>query len=104
MNNNDTIDIKILCYRNPVCYSVWRIVQHVIIHLSRQFPDADFRISMIKDSSEIAKHTHNLFLPSLVINEKLVCSGHIPSQQEVLAWFQVALAEKGFQPSAMRER
>jgi hypothetical protein len=59
---------------------------------------------MIRDSSEIAKYTHNLVLPSLVINGKLICSGHIPSREEVLAWLQVALAEMGLQPSAMRER
>ena len=104
MNNNDTIDIKILCYRTPVCYSVWRIVQHVINQLSLRFPDADFKISMIKDSTQIAKYTHNLVLPSVVINEELVSSGHVPSQQEVLAWLQVALAEKGYLPSAMSDR
>jgi len=104
MNNNDTMDIKILCYRNPVCYSVWRIVQHAINQLSPQFPDADFKISMIKDSSEISKYTHNLVLPSVVINGILVCSGHVPCQQEILEWLQVALAERGYQPSAMRDR
>jgi hypothetical protein len=104
MNINDTMDIKILCYRNPVCYSVWREVQHVINHLSLQFPEIDFKISMIKNSSEIAKYTHNLVLPSIVINEKLVCSGHIPNQDEVLAWLQVALAERDHQPSAMSDR
>jgi len=104
MNNKDTIDIKILCYRTPVCYSVWRIVQHVIGHLSLRFPDAGFKISMIKDSAQITKYTHNLVLPSVVIDEKLVCSGHFPGQQDVLAWLQVALAEKGFQSSAIRDR
>ena len=54
---------------------------------------------MIRDSSQIAKYTHNLVLPSLVINEKLVCSGHIPGHEEVLASLQVALAEKGYQPA-----
>lgn len=97
------MNIKILCYRNPVCYSVWRIVQHAIEQLAPQFPEVDFRISMIRDSSEIAKYTHNLVLPSVVINEKLVCSGHIPSRKEIITCLQVALAEKGFQPSAMRE-
>lgn len=104
MNTNTTITIKILCYRNPVCYSVWRIVQHVIDQLSPQFSDADFKISMIRDSSKIANYTHNLVLPSVVIDEKLVSSGHIPNQQEVLAWLQVALVSRGYQPSAIRDR
>ena len=104
MNNNENImDIKILCYRTPVCYSVWRVVQHGIDRLSPQFPDAEFKIRMIKDSAQIAKYTHNLVLPSVVINGKLVSEGHVPSHQEVFEWLQVALAEMGYQPSAMRE-
>ncbi|OGN72172.1 MAG: hypothetical protein A2X25_00465 [Chloroflexi bacterium GWB2_49_20] len=95
------MEIKILCYRTPVCYSVWRVVQQAINQLSPQFPDADITINMIKDSTEIAKYTHNLLLPSLVINEKLICSGHIPSNEEVVAWLQVALATSGYQPVAM---
>lgn len=102
MNNTGGMEIKILCYRNPVCYSVWRIVQQVINRLSPYFPEVDFKISMTRDSSQIAKYTHNLVLPSLVINEKLVCSGHLPDQEEVLAWLQVALAEKVCQPAVMR--
>lgn len=56
---------------------------------------------MIKDSTEIAKYTHNLLLPSLVINEKLVCAGHLPGKEEVVAWLQVALVTSGYQPAAM---
>jgi len=97
------MNIKILCYRNPVCYSVWRTIQHAIDYLSPQFPEVDFRINLIRDSSEIAKYTHNLVLPSVVINEKLVCSGHTPSWKEILTCLQVALAEMGIQPSAMKE-
>ena len=104
MNSQEPINIKILCYRDPVCYSVWRIVRGVINQLSRQFPEVDFKIDMIKDSARIAKYTHNLVLPSLVINEKLVCSGHIPSQQDVLSWLQVELAERGYSPAGTRER
>lgn len=103
LNHQETITMKILCYRDPVCYSVWRIVRQVINHLSRQFPEIEFKIDMIRDSAQIAKYTHNLVLPSLVINEKLVCSGQIPSQKDVLTWLQVALAEKGYQPAGTRE-
>lgn len=95
------MEIKILCYRTPVCYSVWRVVQQAINQLSPQFPEVVIKVTMIKDSTEIVKYTHNLVLPSLVINEKLVCAGYIPSKQEVVAWLQVALATSGYQPAAM---
>lgn len=104
MRTNDTIHIKILCFRTPVCYAVWRVVQHVIDYLSPLFPEVEFRVTLIKDSSQIAQYTRNLVLPSLVIDEKLICSGQIPSQQEILGWLQLALAGKGHQPAVIRSR
>jgi len=56
---------------------------------------------MVKDTTEIAKYTHNLLLPSLVIDEKLVSAGHIPCKDEVISFLQVALATSGYQPVAM---
>lgn len=92
------MEIKILCYRTPVCYAVWRVVQHAIAQLAPQFPDVTIKITMIKDTMEISKYTHNLLLPSLVINEKLVSAGHIPCKDEVVSYLQVALATSGYQP------
>lgn len=104
MNHLETIDIKILCYRNPVCYSVWRVVQSVVNQLSPQFPGVDFNLSMVRNSTEIGRYTQHLVLPSLVINGKLVCSGYVPARREVLAWLQVALASLGLQPAGMGGR
>jgi hypothetical protein len=95
------MEIKILCYRTPVCYSVWRVVQQAINELSPQFPQAEFNVTMIKDTTEIAKYTHNLLLPSLVIDEKLVSAGRIPCKGDVIAWLQIALATGGYQTAAM---
>jgi hypothetical protein len=95
------MEIKILCYRTPVCYSVWRVVQQAISELSPQFPQVEIKISMIKDSTEIAKYTHNLLLPSLVIDEKLVSAGRIPGKADVTAWIQTALVTSGYETAAM---
>jgi hypothetical protein len=95
------MEIKILCYRSPVCYAVWRVVQQAVRELSFLFPDVIIQTTMIKEPAEIIKYTHNLLLPSLVIKEKLVCAGYIPSREEVVAWLQLALATSGFQPVAM---
>jgi len=95
------MDIKILCYRTPVCYAVWRVVTQAINELSPQFPEVEMVISMIKDPTEIARYTHNLLLPSVVIDEKLVSAGYIPGREEVISWLQMALATSGYQPAAM---
>lgn len=95
------MEIKILCYRTPVCYAVWRVVQQAITQLAPQFPEVEIKISMIKDTTEIARYTHNLLLPSLVINEKLVSAGHIPCKDEVITYLQVALATSGYQPASL---
>jgi hypothetical protein len=95
------MEIKILCYRTPVCYAVWRVVQQAIDHLSPQFPEVEMHITMVKDTTEIARYTHNLLLPSLVINEKLVCAGHIPCQADVISYLQLALATSGYQPASL---
>lgn len=93
--------IKILCYRTPVCYAVWRVVQQAVGGLSLHFPDVQFEIEMIKDSREIIRYTQNLLLPSLVIDEELVSAGTIPSQQDVTEWLQMALASQGHMPAVL---
>ena len=97
------MNIKILCYRPPVCYSVWRIVQSAINEITRHQPGLEIDVVMIKDTAEIAKYTHNLVLPSLVINEKLISAGRIPCKEEILGWMQAELASNGIVPPNLNE-
>lgn len=45
----------------------------------------------VTDRAEYPKY-RLLYTPGLVINEKLVCGGRIPSQAEVVSWIINALA------------
>ncbi len=48
-------------------------------------------ITEIADPTGIGKYARVLVLPSLVIDEKLVCTGRLPTKEEVIAWLQEAI-------------
>ncbi|PJH76276.1 MAG: hypothetical protein CO064_02115 [Anaerolineae bacterium CG_4_9_14_0_8_um_filter_58_9] len=67
------INVKILGLRQPERYAVRRMVLSAQSELQTQYPDLAVEIAEIKDPSEIGKYALVLILPSLVVNEKLVC-------------------------------
>lgn len=85
------ITVKILGLRQPERYAVRRMVLSAQSELQAQYPDLAVEITEINDPNEIGKYAFVLVLPSLVINEKLVCSGRFPSKDEVVAWLREAL-------------
>ncbi len=87
------IGVKILGSKTPQRYAVRRAVLAAQAALSLEKSDLLIEISEVKDLSEIARYTPVLIYPGLVVNDRLVCVGRFPSKDEVLAWFQQALAE-----------
>ena len=85
------ITVKILGLRHPERYAVRRMVLSAQNELHIQYPDLAIEIAEISDPSGIGKYAFVLVLPSLVINEKLVCSGHFPAKEEVVNWLREAL-------------
>jgi len=86
------LNIKILGYRRPARYAVRRVVTSAWGTVSRDYPGADVQIADISSACDIDKYTVVFTLPSLVINEKLVCAGRVPTQDEVGKWLRDALA------------
>ena len=43
------------------------------------------------DPAEIGKYAFTIILPTLVINEKIVCSGRFPTKEEVIGWLGEAI-------------
>jgi hypothetical protein len=95
------IGVKILGSKTPQRYSVRRAVLAAQAGLCVEAPDLLIEISEVKDLAEIAKFTPVLIYPSLVVNDRLVCVGRFPSKEEVLVWFQQALAEKRLNQNLM---
>jgi small redox-active disulfide protein 2 len=83
------VTIKILGTGCPNCKKVEEISRRAAGGLSLE---AEF--IKVTDYSRITEYPI-LSTPGLVINEKVVCSGRIPSEAEVTTWLANALAEGG---------
>ncbi|OGN90946.1 MAG: hypothetical protein A2Y88_14115 [Chloroflexi bacterium RBG_13_48_10] len=87
------IDIKILSYKSPQRFAVRRTLMAVQNELRKTYPELKIDISEVKELVEMEKYTAVVILPSLVVNEKLVCVGRFPSKQEVRIWLKNAMEE-----------
>ncbi len=79
-----TISVKILAHKQSLRYPVERSV----IAAGRELPDVTILVEYVKTVEEIQRYTPVFALPSLVINEKLVCVGRFPPKAEVLSWLR----------------
>jgi len=88
------LSIKVL---GPGCANCERVFQTVVAALEEleaelgdERPEAT--LQKITDHGEFLKYGV-MFTPGLVINEKLVCGGRIPSKAEVKNWVTSVLAQ-----------
>jgi len=85
------INIKILSYKRPQRYAVRQTLQAARNELRKTHPGLELSISDVKTLDEMEQYTLVGILPSLVINEKLVCIGRFPKKEEVIGWLQQAI-------------
>jgi hypothetical protein len=85
------IDLKILSYHSAQRYAVRQTVVAAHRTLRNERPDLQISITELKDWAHIEVYTPILSAPSLVVNEKLVCVGRVPSRDEVLVWLRAVL-------------
>jgi hypothetical protein len=84
------INVKILSLGDPERYAVRRIVTAVHQELQSRSPQLKMTITEINDASQIGRYALVLVLPTLVINEKVVCSGRFPTREEIVSWLHEA--------------
>ena len=74
------LTIKVLGPGCSNCVKVAQIAEQAVRSLAEEA-----KIEKVTDASEIRKYPI-LVTPGLVINEKLVCAGRIPTAAEVTTW------------------
>jgi small redox-active disulfide protein 2 len=80
------LSIKVLGPGCANCQKVEQIAKKAVSALS-----VDATIQKVTDMKEIMRYSI-LATPGLVVNEKVVCAGRIPSEAEVTTWITSALA------------
>ena len=83
------LKIKVLGVGCANCKKVEEVTMQALTYMSLQA-----EIIKVTDQAEIMNYPI-LSTPGLVINEKLVCSGRIPSQTELTTWLADAELEAG---------
>jgi hypothetical protein len=83
--------IKILSLGAPERYALRRMVTAIIQELQPNHPHLEMTICEVSDADQIGRYASVLVLPTLVINEKVVCSGRYPGREELANWLQEAI-------------
>ncbi|GAI48377.1 unnamed protein product [marine sediment metagenome] len=79
------MNIKVLGPGCARCHQLEQTVKEVVKELG-----IDAEIEDVKDVKKIMEY-HILTTPGLVIDEKLVCSGRVPSKAEITTFITTAL-------------
>lgn len=80
------MNIKVLGSGCPNCKKMEQVTKEALQELG-----LDGEIEKVTDFADIMKYPI-LATPALVVNEEVVCSGRIPSKDEVKAWLHAAQA------------
>jgi small redox-active disulfide protein 2 len=79
------LTIKVLGPGCANCKALAYLAQRAVTQLG-----IEARIEKITDYAEITQYPI-LSTPGLVVNEKLVCSGRVPAEAEIITWLANAL-------------
>jgi hypothetical protein len=89
------VSIRILGLKKSQRYVIHRMATAIVDSVRKERPDLEAEITVIKDVFEMQRYTPVLVGPSLMVNNKMVCVGRIPSKAEIEGWIQAALEQDG---------
>ena len=87
------LKVKVLGFGCHRCQLVEQIAAEELAKVLKDNPDLIVTLEHVDDVLEIQMY-HVFYTPGLIVNEKLVCAGRIPSNQEVLGWLRDAVAHQ----------
>jgi len=82
------LTIKVLGPGCPNCHNVERVARKAVASIN-----AEASVEKVTDLRDIMRYSI-LATPGLVINEKVVCAGRVPSETEVVSWLATASAKE----------
>jgi len=85
--------VKILSYKSPQRYAVKRTLVAAESELRNTYAGLQISVFEVKEVPEMENYTAVLILPSLVVNEKLVCVGRFPKKDEIIGWIKQTIEE-----------
>ena len=88
--NLHVIRIKILSLGDAERYSVRRLVVVAQEDLLSRGMRITLSIEELNNACDIGKYA-SLVLPTLVINDRVVCSGRFPQKGEIITWLEQAV-------------
>ena len=91
---SSVVEVKILSYKSPQRFTVRRTLLAAQSDLRKTYPGLELDIREVSALSEIEEYTCAVILPSLVVDDKLVCIGRFPKKEEVVGWLKEAVGEE----------
>ena len=88
------LTVKILSLGSPERYAVRRMVTAGLQELQACDPQLRITITEVNDADQIGRYASVLVMPTLVINEKVVCSGRFPTREEIVGWLHEAVRDQ----------
>ena len=89
--NLHVIRIKILSLGDAERYSVRRLVVVAQEDLLSRGMRITLSIEELNNACDIGKYASTLVLPTLVINDRVICSGRFPQKGEIITWLEQAV-------------
>jgi len=84
------LNIKVLGAGCEACNLVEQQAVAALEELVGENPSLEATVQHVQDYGEIMKYSV-MFTPALVVNEKVVCAGRIPTVDEIMGWLREAL-------------
>ncbi len=97
------IKIQILSLGEAERYAVRRLVLVAQHELEAQGVRVDLTIKEVDSASEIGRVAPTLVLPTLMVDDNVVCSGRYPKKTEIVQWLVESISPEPAPSSLVKE-